>query len=255
MTEDLALGGTKTYLEKRQQVGGGALDLDEDKVTPDSILEGLDICLKNNFFKFNEKSYKQISGIGTGLKLAPPYACLGMGEFEKIAFSSNQPLLDLIILWKRYIDDVFGLFKGTKEEFHNFVDWLNSLIPGVVKFTANISYNQVEFLDIVIKIENGRLKTDLFIKPSNLQLYLNYDSNHHQPCKTGLMYSQALRVVERCTDVQDANCHLQNLKEKFVERKYPENVVVEQIDRAKKKDRRCQIYKKKSQNKPDYNII
>ena len=50
MTEDLALGGTKTYLEKRQQVGGGALDLDEDKVTPDSILEGLDICLKNNFF-------------------------------------------------------------------------------------------------------------------------------------------------------------------------------------------------------------
>ena len=168
-----------------------------------------------------------------------------------LAFSSNQPLLDLIILWKRYIDDVFGLFKGTKEEFHNFVDWLNSLIPGVVKFTANISYNQVEFLDIVIKIENGRLKTDLFIKPSNLQLYLNYDSNHPQPCKTGLVYSQALRVVERCTDVQDANCHLQNLKEKFVERKYPENVVVEQIDRAKKKDRRCQIYKKKTKNKPD----
>ena len=110
--------------------------------------------------------------MGTGLKLAPPYACLGMGHYEKVAFSSDQPLLDLILLWKRYIEDVFGLFRGTKEQFDSFVSWLNSLMPGVVKFTANLSYNQVEFLDLLIKIENGRLKTDLFIKPSNLQLYL-----------------------------------------------------------------------------------
>ena len=116
--------------------------------------------------------------MGTGLKLAPPYACLGMGEYEKRAFNSNQPLLEQILLWKRYIDDVFGLFKSTKEEFDNLVIWPNSLLPGVVKFTANISYNQVEFLDLVIKIENGKLKSDLYIKPSNLQLYLNYNSNH-----------------------------------------------------------------------------
>ena len=55
--------------------------------------------------------------MGTGLKLAPPYACLGMGEYEKQVFSSPQPLLDLVLLWKRYIDDVFGLFKGSAEEF------------------------------------------------------------------------------------------------------------------------------------------
>ena len=200
------------------------------------------------------KTYQQISGIGTGLKLAPPYACLGMGQFEKIAFGSNQSLLDLILLWKRYIDDVFGLFKGTEEQFQALVDWLNSLIPGVVKFKSSISYTQIEFLDLVIKIENGRLKTDLFIKPSNLQLYLNYDSNHPEPCKTGLVYSQALRVVERCTDVQDANCHLSNLREKFIERKYPEKLVEEQIDRAKKKDRKCQIYKKKTKNQPDNKV-
>ena len=94
-----------------------------------------------------------------------------MGEYEKQVFSSGQPLLDKVLMWKRYIDDVFGLFKGSKEEFDKFVTWLNSLMPGVVKFTANISYSQVEFLDLVIKIENGKIKSDLLMKPSNLQLY------------------------------------------------------------------------------------
>ena len=166
----------------------GELDSDENNVTPQSILEGLEICLRNNCFQFKDKTYQQISGVGTGLKLAPPYACLGMGQYEKIAFSSHQPLLDYVMLWKRFIDDVFGLFRGTEEQFESFVAWLNSLMPGVVSFTANFSYSKVEFLDLVIKIENGKLETDLFIKPSNLQLYLNYDSNHPEPCKTGLVY-------------------------------------------------------------------
>ena len=137
--------------------------------------------------------------MGTVLKLAPPYACLGVGQYEQIAFNSNQPLLDLVLLWKRYIDDVFGLFKGTEKEFESFVYWLNSLMPGVVKFTSKITYSLVEFLDLMIKIDNGKLKTDLFIKPSNLQLYLNYNSNHPEPCKTGLVYGQALRVVHVAT--------------------------------------------------------
>ena len=90
MTEDLAMGGTKAYLEKRnQQVVDGELDSDENNVTPQSILEGLEICLRNNCFQFKDKTYQQISGVGTGLKLAPPYACLGMGQYEKIAFSSH----------------------------------------------------------------------------------------------------------------------------------------------------------------------
>ena len=76
-----------------------------------SIMEALDICLKNNVFKFNDKVYQQKSGVGTGIKLAPPYACMAMGEFENIAFGSNNQLVDLLLFWKRFIDNVLGLFK------------------------------------------------------------------------------------------------------------------------------------------------
>ena len=90
------------------------------------------------------------------------------------------------------------------------------------------------------------------MKPSNLQLYLNYNSNHPEPCKTGLVYGQALRVVERCTDVQDASNHLKNLKDKFLERKYPEQLVDKEMDRASKIDRKAQIYKNRGKkNQPD----
>ena len=64
-------------------------------------VSAFDLCLRNNFFKFNEKLYQQRGEVGTGIKLAPTYACLGM---------------ERILLCKRFIDDVFLLFKGTKEE-------------------------------------------------------------------------------------------------------------------------------------------
>ena len=74
------------------------------KVKTQSILGALELCLKNNYFSFNEKIYPQVGGVGTGIKLAPPYACLGMGKFEKEAFKNENVFLDKIRLWKRFID-------------------------------------------------------------------------------------------------------------------------------------------------------
>jgi hypothetical protein len=168
MTDELAGGACKDFLEKRT-VGNPEIM----KVKSASILKALDLCLKSNFFEFNDKIYQQTGGVGTGIKLAPPYVCLGMGRYESKAFNSDFHLLDRILLWKRFIDDVLMLFRGSKEECDELVDWLNSLCPGVVKFKYQYSTEMVEFLDLQIFVENGRLETNLFIKPSNLQLYLD----------------------------------------------------------------------------------
>ena len=110
MSEDLASSAVKDYLEST------IYQEDGNSVTANSILMALDLCLKNIYFSFNDKVYKQISGVGTGIKLAPTYACLGMGKFEELAFSSYQDLLEKILIWKRFIDDVLLLFRGTKDE-------------------------------------------------------------------------------------------------------------------------------------------
>ena len=77
--------------------------------------------------------------VGTGIKLAPPFACLGMGQYEDLVFQSDQELTKLILIWKRFVDDVFKLFRGSKEQCQNLVSWLNTLMPGVIEFKFKYS--------------------------------------------------------------------------------------------------------------------
>ena len=184
------------------------------------------------------KCTSNLDWTGTDVKLAPTYACTGMVKFESLVFNENQDLLDLIKLWKRYIDDVFALFKGSESQLDELVGWLNTLMPGTVKFTSNYSAEKIEFLDIEVSIEGGKLETNLYIKPTNLQLYLDFFSNHPAHCKKGIVYSQALRIIERCSKPADVDSHLANLNEKLAQRNYPQQLIQENFDKAKQKNRK-----------------
>ena len=90
------------------------------------------------------------------------------------------------------------------------------------------------------------------MKPTNLQLYLDYFSNHPNHCKEGLIYSQALRILERCSDNIDAQGHLNILKEKLLSRNYPNNLIDKKIGKAQKRSRENILRrnpKKKADNK------
>jgi hypothetical protein len=122
----------------------------------------------------------------------------------------------------------------------------------VIKLKCNFSETNLEFLDLKILIVNGRLETELYVKPTNLQLFLSYDSNHPSHCKDAIVYSQALRVIERCSLPDSAQPHLENLKGKFLNRKYPEELIDSQCEKAKLKQRKDIIFqerKKKSKDK------
>ena len=173
-----------------------------------------------------------------------------MGEFENLAFNQNNELLDSLFLWKHFIDDVLGLFEGSKEDFEKFVEWLNSLMLGTVKFKSNISQEKVEFLDLIISIQDGKLQTNMFIKPTNLQLYLDFTSNHPRHCKVGIIYGQALRIIERCSSITDQEFHLNNLKQKPLKRNYPEQLVNKQFGRAKSKNIHNLIFQDRSTKQP-----
>ena len=93
MSENLGTEACREYLESRISQADG-----NHEVSTNSILTALNLCLKNNYFVFNKKIYKQIHGVGTGVKLAPSYACLGLGKYEEVVFNSDQPLLEKILL-------------------------------------------------------------------------------------------------------------------------------------------------------------
>ena len=247
ITEDLGKSACQKYLQSRSETRSQSANEEAD-VSTTSIMEGLELCLKNNYFSFNGKIYRQLGGVGTGIKLAPPYACIAMGDFEDNVFNSQNSMLELILLWKRFIDDIFLLFKGSRAECEMFLDWLNSIMPGVINLKCNFSEDTLEFLDLKIMIKNGRLETELYVKPTNLQLFLDYTSNHPTHCKDAIVYCQALRVVERCSEPSTAQPHLDSLKKKFLDRQYPEDLVEKQFQRAKSKDRKSLIFQKRKDN-------
>ena len=112
-------------------------------------------------------------------------------------------------------------------------------MPGVVKFKFKFSTVMVEFLDLEIKIENGKLSIDLFIKPTNLQLYLDFLLNHPEPSKEGIVYGQALRILERCWNPEDVEKHLNDLKSKLRTRNYPEELIDKKFSQANMKERKA----------------
>ena len=100
-------GACNSFLETGNHQGGLG---DPPSVSADLILKALDLCIRNNYFEFNGKIFKQVGGVGTGVKLAPTYACIGMGKFENLMFNSNQDLLDLVVFFGNCILMMFFLY-------------------------------------------------------------------------------------------------------------------------------------------------
>ena len=61
-----------------------------------------------------------------------------------------------------------------------------------IKFTAEYSTEEVNFLDRNIKLIDGELKADLLLKPTVTHQFLDPASSHTYHCKKGIPYSQAL---------------------------------------------------------------
>ena len=78
--------------------------------------------------------------------------------------------------------------------------------------------------------------------------------NHPLPCKEAIVYSQALRIIERCSLPEDVDSNLENLKEKLQLRNYPEKLIKKKFDEARKKNRREIIFQNRKQKNSDNKV-
>jgi hypothetical protein len=107
-----------------------------------------------------------------------------------------------------------------EESLAELVDYLNSCVD-TINFTAEYSKRTVNFLDMKVKIQNKRIQTDLYSKPTDSHSYLLYDSAHPQRCKDSIPYSQFLRVRRICSLDCDFKEHLLKFTCHFMTRGYP----------------------------------
>ena len=93
-----------------------------------------------------------------------------MGAFES-EFMYTYHLQPLVYLC--YIDAIFIIWQHGLESL-TFIENLNSCSANL-KFTFEVSKNKVSFLDTWVKIEDNKLITNLFCKPTDSHNYLMYN--------------------------------------------------------------------------------
>ena len=185
--------------------------------------------LDNNAFGFGDRNYIQKEGIAIGSRLGKNFACTFLRKWdEEFQKARVTPLF-----YKRFIDDGFGVWTGSKEELKEFAVFAN-IIHGNIKVELRYDPKQTEFLDTLVKIEDGHIYTDLYIKPADKQLYLNSSSCHHSNTKKGLAYGLGLRIKRICEKEEDYRKHRQDLKIQLRRRGYSGKLIESQLGKVDK---------------------
>ena len=198
-----------------------------------SIAELLTLVLTLNNFRFNEEHYLQIGGTAMGTRLAPSFANIYMNSFED-AHVYNYHLQPNA--WFRYIDVFFMVWNHGHDELHKFVHHLNNACESI-SFSIEISRETLNFLDVTVVKRQDRLETDLYVKPTDRNTYLPYNSAHPKHCMKGLPYGQFLRIRRICTRTTDFERHAAKKAAQLLKHKYPRDLLLDSMMRAWNQDR------------------
>ena len=190
------------------------------------LREMLGVILKENSFEFNGKTYLQTHGVAMGTKTAVSFANIFMAEIETNLMQQNNTKPGE---WKRHIDDVFSLWDCNRNEVERFIEQANTFHP-TIKFTAEISENEIIFLGTVV------FKGERFIKESILDIKTHYKATEtfqythftlcHPPgVKRGFIKGEAIRLLRTNSSKTTFEECLTNFKGCLEARGYPNNYI------------------------------
>ena len=222
----------------------------EKTVSTKVIITFLSLILALNNFVFNCTHYLQTMGCAMGTICAPSYANIVMANFE--AKHIYPYIKEKSLLYLRYIDDIFMIWKGTKVELITFIKELNEKHK-TIKFDFQISPRKIAFLDAMLyKNENNNIKTTLYRKPTDQQAFLHAKSEHPRSLKNSIPHSQALRLKTICSTSTEFDKICAIIKQKFLDRQYKEEVLDEQIKKVDRIERKELFTCKEKKTKTEF---
>jgi hypothetical protein len=189
-TADAVSMYTNIHTETALQAICTYLHRNEDMVTEllhipvNALMEALRLIMTNNIFRFGDTHWLQLSGTAMGTPPAPPYATLFFAIYEDIILAE---FAENLVLYRRFIDDVFGVWiqtPGDDIQFRSFTTRMNDF---GLTWEVNTPCHRVDFMDLTITIIQNRLTTTLYEKAMNLYLYIPPHSAHPPGVLSGLV--------------------------------------------------------------------
>ena len=215
------------------------------------LRELLDLILKENSFQFNGENYLQANGTAMGTKMAVAFANIFMAEFETklIRQSRIKP-----IEWKRSMTFSPYRISKSKQDINLFIEQGNQFHRSI-KFTAEISENEITFPDTII-YKGDRFLTDSILdikthyKPTETFQYTHFTSCHPLGVKRGFIKGEATRILRTNSSQNTFEECLSNFKLRLKARGYPNNFIERSLTGVRFENRRLALQqRKKTQTK------
>ena len=140
------------------------------------------MVLTTTWYTFNYPFYQQTDGVAMGGPASTTTAEIYMQAHEQTAISMA---LHPQKVWEQFVDDVNSIFR----HLESFFCHINNLHQNV-KFTMKEESNgELEFLDTLLKRNNGKISLLVYRKPTHTDQYLHGSSHHQASCKESVVSS------------------------------------------------------------------
>ena len=188
----------------------------------------------------------QTHGTAMETKMAVSFANIFMAKIETtlIQQSETKPKE-----WRRYIDDIFSLWDSHEKDVDQFIEQANKFHP-TIKFTAEISENEITFLDTVV-FKGERFKKESILdmkthyKPTETFQYTNFNSCHPPGMKNGFIKGEAMRLPRTNSSKTSFEESLVKFKQHLRIRGYPKTVIERSLSEVNFADRPSALTQKK----------
>jgi hypothetical protein len=190
----------------------------------DAVRTALSLVMRNNVFTFGDMTFLQTNGTAMGTPPAPPYATIYYACHED---SFLPAFNDSLLFYKRFIDDVFGVWLCDPDPMTDEARWrafqaaMNQARGLEWEFSDRLT--QVDFMDLTISIAGTRIRTTLFEKPLNLHLHIPPHSAHPPGLLPGIVHGTLFRIFTLCSDDNDRMTRTRTFFRRLLARGYKAN--------------------------------
>ena len=171
----------------------------------------LRIVLKRSYIEFEGKIYHQIKGVATGTISSVVVGNIYLLYCEEQVIGKFQTELQL---YKRYLDDVMGVWTGYLSDLVDFREEMRKVCPEIkyewqgydktsgeafqVDKAQESKHMVLIALDSKITIprsRKGKFTVEVYGKPLNIHSFIPRNSFHSKACRLGIWYGESLRFL------------------------------------------------------------
>ena len=165
--------------------------------------------------------------------MATAYANMFMGRLEKQLLMSVSTMP---FSWLRFIDDIDMKLLHGRDNLYTFLQEAKRFHSNI-RFTTEVSNDKHVFLDTQSRLDEHRICTDIYTKPTDTHEYLLPTSCQLKHCCKDIPYSLALCLRRICSDSNMFELRAKEMINQLHRYGYLKHDIASAIDKARQRSR------------------